>query len=124
MKNKIYIAGPMSNIPEFNYPAFRVAANKLRAAGWIVFSPADIDLLWHGADISKGNATGSVAQAAVEHGFSRKMALQRDLDIIFWADGEKGVDAIAMLPGWETSTGAQLEHAAAKALGLTVLYLS
>ncbi len=123
MKPKIYIAGPMSGIPEFNYPAFHKAADQLREAGWIVYSPADIDTLYHGVDISKGNATGSIAQAAAEHGFSRKLALQRDLETICWCDDHKGVDAIAMLPGWETSTGAALEHAAAKALGLSVLYL-
>ncbi len=122
-RSRVYIAGPMRGIPEFNYPAFYAAADKLRAAGYTVYNPADIDTIWHGRDISKGNETGSIAQASHEHGFDRKDALWRDLEQIFWCDGRRGVDTVALLPGWETSTGAQLERAAAEALGLNILYL-
>ncbi len=121
-RRKIYIAGPMSGIPYFNYPRFYAAADKLRA-DWKVYNPADIDTICHGVDISKNNPTGSVEQAARDHRFDRKHALWRDQETIFWADGHTGVDAIAMLPGWETSDGAVYERAACKALGLTILYL-
>lgn len=33
MKPRTYIAGPMSNCPDYNYPAFHAAAARLRAAG-------------------------------------------------------------------------------------------
>jgi len=36
----IYIAGPMSGLPEFNYPAFFAAAEQLTAAGYDVLNPA------------------------------------------------------------------------------------
>lgn len=38
---KLYIAGPMSNIPQNNYPAFNQAAEVLRSAGYLVVNPAE-----------------------------------------------------------------------------------
>jgi hypothetical protein len=115
---KIYLAGPMTGIPEFNYPAFHAAAAQLRAEGHEVFSPAEADNRRHGVDISKGNATGDPKQAAAEHGFDRRIALAEDLA---WICAE--ADAIAVLPGWENSKGANAELATAYALGLHVMLL-
>jgi len=38
---RIYIAGPMTGLPEFNYPAFNAAAEYLRSLGHHVENPAD-----------------------------------------------------------------------------------
>jgi len=113
---KIYLAGPMRGVPEFNFPAFHEAANKLRSEGHYVFSPAERDNDKYGTDISKGNATGDESIAAKEHGFSLREALEADLSWIC-----THAEAIAMLPGWEKSKGATAEHATAIALGLKVL---
>jgi hypothetical protein len=40
-KPRIYIAGPMTGLPEFNYPAFNAAAAAWRADGWDVVNPAE-----------------------------------------------------------------------------------
>ena len=113
---KIYLAGPMRGIPQFNYPAFHEGAAKLRAAGHEVFSPAEYDLKKHGKDIS--NATGDAAQATSEHGFNLRDALRDDL---IWICEQ--ADAVALLPGWENSKGANAERATAIALGLLVIKL-
>ena len=42
-KHKVYVAGPMRGIPEFNFPAFFAAADKLRGDGFAVFNPAERD---------------------------------------------------------------------------------
>jgi hypothetical protein len=106
---KIYLAGPMRGYAEFNFPAFHAAAAKLRGEGHIVFNPAERDIERHGGvDISKGNASGDVAQAEQKHGFDRRHAMRDDLEFI-----TKEADAIALLPGWEQSEGAQLEVRAA-----------
>lgn len=115
---KVYLAGPMRNIPEFNFPAFHKMAGALRGCGHIVFSPAERDNEKHGTDISKGNPTGDEVLATKQHGFSLREALGADLT---WICAE--AEAIALLPGWEASSGARAEHAAAAALGLHFIYL-
>lgn len=115
---KIYVAGPMRGIPEFNFPAFMAAALNLRAQGHSVFNPAERDIERHGADISKDNPTGSVDEAVKKWGFSLRDALCDDLTYIC-----KEADAIALLPGWERSKGVAAEKATADALGLQIIIL-
>jgi hypothetical protein len=115
---RCYVAGPMRGIPEFNFPAFHAAAAKLRAEGWEVFNPAEKDNERHGTDISKGNVTGDEDIAAKQHGFNLREALGIDLAYICGK-----ADAIALLPGWETSKGANAERATAVALGLEIIML-
>ena len=43
--NHIYIAGPMTGIEDYNFPAFHAAAEELRAAGFTVHNPADHGLV-------------------------------------------------------------------------------
>lgn len=112
---KIYLAGPMRGIPEFNFPAFHKATAFLRALGHEVFNPAERDNERHGTDISKGNATGDEKLAAAQHGFNLREALGADLA---WICAE--ADAIALLPGWENSKGVKAEAATGDALGLLV----
>ena len=115
---KIYLAGPMRGRPEFNFPAFYAAADKLRADGHSVFSPAERDNARHGRDISKGNATGDMVQAVRDHGFDIREALADDTAFIC-----READAIALMPGWRDSKGATAEHALAVSLGLQIINL-
>jgi hypothetical protein len=116
----IYLAGPMTGIPHFNFPAFHAVAAGLRALGHTVFNPAEKDIERHaGVDISAGNIKGDVSQVVKEHGFSLRDALAEDCEFIC-----READAIALLPGWERSFGAIAEHALAVALRHTIMYLS
>jgi hypothetical protein len=115
---KFYVAGPMRGLPELNFPAFHAATAQLRAQGHFVFNPAERDNERHGKDISKGNAAGCEAVAAKEHGFNLREALGDDLAFIC-----RDADAVAMLPGWQASKGANAERATAIALGLHVIEL-
>lgn len=113
---KIYLAGPMRGIPEFNFPKFNEVATQLRALGHEVFNPAERDTERHNG-VNIGNATGDVKQATEEHGFSLRDALADDCEYIC-----KTADAIVMLDGWEGSNGARAEHALAFALGHSIIY--
>ncbi|QGZ16943.1 deoxycytidylate deaminase [Arthrobacter phage LittleTokyo] len=78
----LYLCGPMSGLPAFNYPAFHAAAGKLRAAGYEVLNPAENQLegspSWQ--DYMRA-AIGQVVKA----------------------------DALAVLPGYQASRGAAIE---------------
>jgi hypothetical protein len=115
---KVYLAGPMQGIPHWNYPAFHAAEKYLEGLGHEVFSPARFDTNRYGKDIAEGNEKGTIEWAEQNHGFKRNLALAEDLDWIC-----RHAEMIAMLPGWEHSTGAFAEWATAKALGLKFLYI-
>ena len=87
----LYIAGPMTGLPEFNYPAFRAEATRLRALGFEVQDPSD-------------NPEQKDWQGYL------RVALTQMLTC----------DAVARLPGWEGSRGARLEVYVAEAIDMPV----
>lgn len=40
---RIYLSGAMSGVPDHNFPAFMARAAELRAAGWDVVNPAELN---------------------------------------------------------------------------------
>jgi hypothetical protein len=87
------------------------------AQGHEVFSPAERDRSIHGTVLEE-NATGDEKIAETKVGFSLREALGADTA---WISAH--ADAIALLPGWEKSSGANAEVALIKALGLTYIIL-
>lgn len=106
---KIYIAGPMTWHPQFNYPAFIEAASVLRERGYDVVSPAELD-----NPEDRAAALASVDGNPATYAGSSTWGdfLSRDVKLI--ADG--GIEGIAVLPGWQNSSGARLETFVGKAL--------
>ncbi|HHQ2816961.1 DUF4406 domain-containing protein [Pseudomonas aeruginosa] len=89
----IYLAGPMTGLPEFNYPAFHAEAARLRDLGYHVENPAE----------NPAPACGTWA------GYMRKALVQLVT-----------CDAIALLPGWPSSRGANIERSLAFEMGMKV----
>lgn len=110
----IYIAGPMTGLPEFNFPAFFEAEEYLRNLGHFdeIFNPARRDIEEDGLDVSGTNGSYDEVE-----GFDLRRALEADTKFIC-----SKADAIYMLKGWEYSAGAHAEHALAKALQLRIIY--
>jgi hypothetical protein len=102
---QIYIAGPMSGYPEFNFPAFFTAAYTLERQGWKVWNPASKDGE-EGVKKDVSFASGD-DQQLMKSGWDFKDAFHWDVHKVIYAD------AIYMLPGWEKSSGARAEHAVA-----------
>lgn len=92
----LYIAGPMTGLADFNRPAFRMMADRLRRKGYRVVNPAELP--------------GETLNNPWD------WYMRRDLAELVKCDG------IVLLPGWEQSKGARLEHHVAVTLGMTVTY--
>jgi hypothetical protein len=114
----IYLAGPMRGYPQFNFPAFYKAAAELRAQGHTVFNPAERDIERDGVDWSEVSQSGDINEIEAS-GFDRRDAIFDDLQYII-----READAIALLPGWEASKGANAELWTAKFLDLKVIELA
>ena len=92
---RVYIAGPMSNLPELNFPAFEAEASRLRALGYDVVSPHEV---------------------CPDKGMAWADCMKADIAALVTCDG------IALLPGWERSKGASLEAHIACALNMRMVY--
>lgn len=101
----IYVAGPMSGYPDLNFPAFHAAAAAYRARGAFVINPAEIN-----------DETGADLMTPEQYQAHWCKCMKADIAALM------ACDEIAMLPGWEKSKGASLEHLVALALGMTVTY--
>lgn len=99
---KFYLAGPMSGYHELNFPLFNSEAARLRALGYDVINPAEID------------PTNPVFATPAEHLAHWRRCMRADIAALVTCDG------IALLQGWERSKGASLEHHVATELGMIV----
>lgn len=91
--DRVYIAGPMTGLPEFNFPAFNAEAARLRSQGLTAINPAE-----HG--VVDGADWGDY--------------LRHDLA------GLVSCERVHLLPGWSKSKGATLEVLNAAILGCKV----
>lgn len=114
---KVYVAGPMTGIPQFNFPAFDAAAIKLRELGHDVTSPAELD-----DPDDRAAALQSPDGSMLSYGKGVKKTwgefLARDVKLL--SDG--GIEAVYVLPGWRKSRGARLETFVASAMNGKPIY--
>lgn len=94
----IYISGPMTGLPEFNYPSFFAAEADLQALGYRVENPA----------------RNKPPQANPTWDDWMREAINQ----------LRRCDGVALLPGWIGSRGARCEIAEAKSIGARVMALS
>lgn len=88
----IYVAGPMSGLPEFNRPSFHGAEARLKRKGHSVLNPA-----------------------ILPDGLLEAQYMDICLAMLRCAE------AIYLLRGWENSAGARAEAALAEKLGMEVI---
>lgn len=112
MECTVYIAGPMRGLPLFNFGAFDQARDLGKSLGLKIISPADMD---RDSGFHETNPAGAASGPQITREF-----VTRDANALIGLRAENG-DAIALLPGWEKSTGAVAEFFMARWLGLAIL---
>lgn len=100
-KPRVYLAGPMTGLPQFGFPAFDAAAKMLRERGYDVVSPADISRSFDATPETVDDLLPAI--------------MGEDLRLLCTCE------SICMLPGWLNSPGARIEYDIAVYLGLSVL---
>lgn len=101
---KVYIAGPMTNVPQFNVPLFDFVAASLRSSHYEVVSPAELDSALMRATCLASKDGNYVDLERITHE-SWGEVLARDVKVL----SDTGIEAIVLLPGWYNSRGATLE---------------
>ena len=100
---RYYLAGPMQGRPQFNYPLFDSVSKALRKIGYDIISPSEMD-----DDEVRAAALASPDGKPQDKTLVADKTwgdfLSRDVKMI--ADE---LDAIILLPEWDTSKGANLE---------------
>lgn len=90
---RLYVSGPMTGLPDLNFPAFHAAAQALRTQGFEVVNPAELN----------PDPTAAWDQC-----------MRADIKALCDCDG------LALLGGWENSKGAHLELHIAHRIGIKV----
>lgn len=104
-KRVAFIAGPMRDIDQFNFPAFDIAEEDLTLRGFVVKSPARHDRE-EGFDPTQNSLQG----------FDLKAAFRWNIESILKSD------LVVALGGWEGSRGVAIELNVARAIGLPVVH--
>lgn len=99
---KLYLAGPMSGIAQLNFPKFHAEAARLRALGYEVVNPAELNN-------EDPNAVFSTTEEYTAHW---QKCMRVDIAQLLQCD------SVALLDGWTSSKGARLEQHVAYELGM------
>jgi len=95
----IYLSGPMTGLPNFNIAEFERFAKQYRDEGFEVISPPELD-----------------AAEGTERNLTYEYYLRRDVQVLL----DRKVTRMYMIPGWQKSKGARLEHHVAETLGIAI----
>jgi hypothetical protein len=112
----LYIAGPMTGLPDYNWPAFRLWTRRLRDVGYAVVSPVELVEQWR--DQSKP-FTRDDYHRAMRDGF-RAIVGHAHIAHDGFDEGDGPVDGLAYLDGWNRSRGALAEVHVANMTGVEV----
>jgi len=109
---KIYIAGAMTGIKDFNFPSFDDARDWIVQCGGVAINPADIDRAFGFEGIGMSGDHSELGWSKSKLGD----VIARDIKAL------SECDAIYLLEGWESSKGANIELAFALMIDLEVFY--
>lgn len=107
---KVYISGAMTDIEDMNRPAFKKAQEKLISLNFDVVNPHNLFTEKEVHDINEKVKKGELNKDEAWCYF-----MKRDIENLMKCE------FVAVLPYWETSRGANLELALAKAVKMPIV---
>lgn len=112
---RIYLSGPMTNVPDLNRPAFFAAEKRLTAGGNFVINPHRIRALFGTAEeLAEAFAAVYIINECQPESRLARAVMDADLAAV------RSCDAIYLLKGWRRSRGARRELAEALKYGLEI----
>jgi len=108
---RIYLAGPMTGIPKYNFPLFHQVGQHLTDEGHVVYSPLAYWQQMLGPDAL--HILNSMNPPELADGVRRAFAHQ-----LSWLC--RNAEQVQLLPGWHQSPGARAERLVALALDIPV----
>lgn len=94
LRDPIYVAGPMTDLPDKNIPEFNRVADELRSMNYRVENPASLD--------------------GVDPDATWQWIMRRGIEMLMRCN------TVVLLPGWQRSRGATMEADIARTLGMDV----
>lgn len=91
---RIYISGPMTGMPNLNFPAFHAEAARMKGLGYEVVNPAELN---------------------TDPEMEWNECMRHDLAALLTCD------ALALIDGWQKSAGAHLEMHVAHRVGMEIV---
>ena len=91
---RIYISGPMTGMPDLNFPAFHAEAARMKGLGYEVVNPAELN---------------------TDPTMEWSECMRHDLAALLTCD------ALALIDGWQKSAGAHLEMHVAHRVGMEIV---
>lgn len=111
---RVYLAGPMADLPDHNAEGFRKATWHAKNMGWTVYNPHNTRPS-HGGQLCAGPEAPLILHRGLSHTRSCWLAASM-------AEMPR-CDAVLMLPGWEASRGATAEWDHAVKSGMVIYYM-
>ena len=116
-KHDVYLAGPMTNIPGFNFAEFLRVRSQIEVKyGYRVFCPASHEIEAGLVPYPEVLDMQGTVEELSQFNFDKSEALRRDMNAI--ADAKVGT---VLMSGWWNSSGARLEAQATAWVGKKLL---
>lgn len=128
-----YVAGPISNVKNYNREAFKAVENYLNANGYSCYNPNEYEVNFSKAleQVESNNLISETFPEEVMTLHWMSIPIKVTKESAVWQEAMREAvslllkcKAVVFLPGWQESRGAQIEYRLSLWLGMPVFHIS